>query len=204
MSEEDDLDERSRWTLAAAARWIHTYLSLAGFGALFFFAITGLTLNHAEWFEEGGERVRSWTVEVPRDMLAAEPEPDYEAIAAWLRREHGVRGELHDWSTDAERLWLAMKGPGRSVDADIELESAKAVVREHWLNAWAVMDDFHKGRDTGMAWSWVIDISALVMALSSLTGLWLLFHVRKRRNPGLLVALVGLVALVATALVFAP
>jgi hypothetical protein len=32
------------------ARWLHIYLSMAGFRITFFFAVTGLTLNHAEWF----------------------------------------------------------------------------------------------------------------------------------------------------------
>jgi len=32
------------------SRWLHIYLSMASFGILFFFAVTGLTLNHAEWF----------------------------------------------------------------------------------------------------------------------------------------------------------
>jgi hypothetical protein len=28
------------------SRWLHIYLSMASFGILFFFAVTGLTLNH--------------------------------------------------------------------------------------------------------------------------------------------------------------
>ena len=28
------------------SRWLHIYLSIASFGILFFFAVTGLTLNH--------------------------------------------------------------------------------------------------------------------------------------------------------------
>ncbi len=32
------------------SRWLHIYLLMASFGVLFFFAVTGLTLNHAEWF----------------------------------------------------------------------------------------------------------------------------------------------------------
>ncbi|NBW90557.1 MAG: hypothetical protein EBR51_11785 [Gammaproteobacteria bacterium] len=31
-------------------RWLHIYVSMASFGILFFFAVTGLTLNHADWF----------------------------------------------------------------------------------------------------------------------------------------------------------
>ena len=34
---------------ATVTRWLHIYLSMASFGILFVFAITGLTLNHVEW-----------------------------------------------------------------------------------------------------------------------------------------------------------
>jgi hypothetical protein len=36
--------------LAALSRWLHIYLSMASFAILLFFAVTGLTLNHAERF----------------------------------------------------------------------------------------------------------------------------------------------------------
>src|SRR6478735_376946 len=35
---------------AALSRWLHIYLSMVSFAILFFFAATGLTLNHLEWF----------------------------------------------------------------------------------------------------------------------------------------------------------
>jgi len=67
-----------------------------------------------------------------------------------------------------------------------------------------VLDDLHEGRDSGGAWSWIIDVSAVVMAVSALTGLWLLFHVRRRRDPGLLVAGIGSLVLVAVAWIWTP
>src|SRR5215470_12862874 len=36
--------------MAALSRWLHIYLSMASFAILLFFAVTGLTLNHAERF----------------------------------------------------------------------------------------------------------------------------------------------------------
>ena len=32
------------------SRWLHIYLSMVSFAILFSFAITGLTLNHLDWF----------------------------------------------------------------------------------------------------------------------------------------------------------
>lgn len=187
--------------LAALARWLHLYLSLLGFGTILFFAVTGLTLNHAAWFESGGEREREEQLDVPRDLLDL---PEEAAIAAWLRERAKVHGDVYDYSADGERVSIVLKGPGYAADAEIDVARGSAVVRERQLNSWAVVDDLHKGRDSGAVWSWVIDISAVLMALSAVTGLWLLLYIQRRRNPGLVVALVGTLVLAAVGWLFTP
>jgi hypothetical protein len=59
----------------------------------------------------------------------------------------------------------------------------------------AVINDLHKGRDTGKSWSWVIDFSAIFMIVISLTGLILLLFLKKKRTNGMLwLAIGGIVA----------
>jgi hypothetical protein len=41
---------------AMVIRWLHIYISMASFAIVFFFAVTGLTLNHAEQF---GDEMRT-------------------------------------------------------------------------------------------------------------------------------------------------
>ena len=48
----------------------------------------------------------------------------------------------------------------------------------------AVINDLHKGRDTGPAWAAVIDVSAGLMVVISLTGLVLLFYIKGAGSPG--------------------
>ena len=67
------------------------------------------------------------------------------------------------------------------------------VQNRSWM---AVLDDLHKGRDCGPVWSWVIDVSAVLLTVLSLTGIWLLFYLKKRRRSGLIVGLVGCVLVV--------
>ncbi len=59
----------------------------------------------------------------------------------------------------------------------------------------ALMNDLHKGRDSGTAWSWVIDISALLMVFVSVTGFILIFYLRRKRMSGVLTAVAGTVLL---------
>ena len=58
--------------------------------------------------------------------------------------------------------------------------------------------NLHKGRDTGKAWSTVIDVSAIGLTVISLTGLVLLLSLKRKRLPGLLVVVGGAVALFLT------
>ena len=41
---------------AALMRWLHIYLSMFGLASVLFFSVTGLTLNHPDWFFAGAER----------------------------------------------------------------------------------------------------------------------------------------------------
>jgi hypothetical protein len=59
------------------------------------------------------------------------------------------------------------------------------------MGVFAVLNDLHKGRDTGTAWAWMIDLSAVLMTLVSLTGLLLIFFLQKKRLSGLLAASAG-------------
>ena len=38
-------------------RWLHIYVSMFGLAAVLFFSVTGLTLNHPDWFGEAARRV---------------------------------------------------------------------------------------------------------------------------------------------------
>src|SRR6185295_18503117 len=79
---------------ASLFRWLHIYLSMVSFGILFFFAVTGLTLNHAEWFYRGQSAVAAQLGKLDPKWVAA---GDAAAVAKlevveYLRRTHGVKG----------------------------------------------------------------------------------------------------------------
>jgi hypothetical protein len=56
------------------------------------------------------------------------------------------------------------------------------------------MNDLHRGRDSGKPWSWVVDVSGIVLALVSLSGLAILFFLKKARLSGLAWTVIGLIA----------
>ncbi|MFO1053309.1 MAG: PepSY-associated TM helix domain-containing protein [Planctomycetota bacterium] len=192
------MSERApRRSLPWIVRWLHTYLSMAGFLVIVFFGITGLTLNHADYFEGGAEVTREATGSLETRWLGTPDddgrEVDKLAIVEHLRAQAGVRGMLSEFRIDGEECAVLFKGPGYTADALIDRRNGSFEVTETRKGTFALIDDLHKGRDTGGPWSIVVDVSAVVVTLSGLTGIWLLCYLKKRRLAGLLTAAAGTV-----------
>jgi uncharacterized protein len=194
---------------AAVVRWLHIYVSLLGFTTLLFFAITGITLNHPTWFgieaerttEHKGELNKAWLQRPLPPVETTAPadggEIDYAlqvdklAVAEHLRQTHHLRGAVGEFRVDERECLVVFKGPGYSADVIINRETGSYQLTETALGAVAILNDLHKGRDTGASWSWVIDISALLMVFVSITGLVLIFYLRRRRWSGIITAVAG-------------
>jgi hypothetical protein len=174
--------------IAAWSRWLHIYLSMVSFAVLLFFAVTGLTLNHTEWLE-GRQTSTRETGALPKEWVHGEVSKL--EIVEHLRTRHKVSGAVSDFRVEPEQIAVSLKGPGYTADAFIDRRTAAYELNQTRSGFWAVMNDLHKGRDTGKAWSWVIDLSAVLMTLVSMTGLLLIFYLRKKLLPGLLTLLAG-------------
>lgn len=184
------------------ARWLHIYLSMVSFAILFFFAVTGLTVNHPEWFSSQQKTVQyqgqvpiAW-VRPPGGKL------DKLQIVEQLRRQHGIPSELSDFRVDDSQLSVSFKGPGYTADTFIDRQTGKYEVTETRMGWGAVINDLHKGRDTGSGWKALIDASAVLMTLVSVTGMALIFFLAKRRVSGLVCAGLGAVACYAVYVIF--
>ncbi len=197
---------------AALVRWLHIYVSMLAFTIVLFFSVTGLTLNHADWFFGESERRLESPGAVDVRWLRAKPNLKSDAAEAGeeladqvnklevvehLRRTHEIRGVVSEFSVDDQQCVVVFKGPGYGADALIDRDTGKYEVIQSWHGMVAIINDLHKGRDTGTAWSWVIDLSALLTSFISLTGLVLLFYLKQRRGPGLIVAVFGTIVVVA-------
>ncbi len=180
---------------AALFRWLHIYLSMVSFGLLFFFAITGLTLNHAEALFGDRAAVTQRRGELEKKWLA--PGDDAKVakleIAEQLRRAHGVKGLVAEFRIEEAQCAVAFKGPGYAADATIDRATGRFELNETRMGFIAIINDLHKGRDTGPGWSLVIDLSAVLMVVVSLTGMVLIYFVRRRFVSGVIAAAAGAV-----------
>jgi uncharacterized protein len=172
--------------IATLARWLHIYLSMASFAILLFFAVTGLTLNHAEWFAQQQTTVQVQGAVEPGWVMPGRDPAKFDLVE-YFRVRKGIQGAVADFRVDELECDISFKGPGYAADAVIERSSAQYRLTITRMGLAAVLNDLHKGRDTGQVWGKIIDLSAVLMTCVSLTGMVLILFLYKRRLSGLLV-----------------
>jgi hypothetical protein len=196
---------------AKLMRWLHVYLSMISLAVVLFFSVTGITLNHPDWFFDAaqgqeiaeGDMDLKWLRPSTEPAGAAAANPDSQAkqvakleIVEKLRATHTIRGAMTDFRVDETECLVSFKGPGYAADAFIDRDTGHYRLTQSYHGLVAVINDLHKGRDTGPVWSVLIDISAVLMTAVSLTGLVLLFYLKLKRVTGVIVALAGTVIVI--------
>ncbi len=183
---------RVRKRTASLTRFLHVYLSMVSFAVVFFFAATGLTLNHPDWFN-GQQRtvVRHGIADSGLLKPNSAGEIDKLGLVEMLRSREHMRGAVSDVRIDDSQITVSSRAPGYTADVFIDRPTGKYDVTEVSSGFVAVVNDLHKGRDTGKVWGWLIDASAILLVLVSLTGLVLIWFVYKRRTAGLTLGLIG-------------
>ncbi len=165
---------------------------MASFAIVLFFSFTGLTLNHTEWFGNTEKTTRA-VGQMPHEWLRPGngAEPAKLEIVERLRAANQLHGTVSDLRIDDTQITVSFKAPGYMADATIDRDTNRYDVIEVRNGFIAVLNDLHKGRDAGKVWSGLIDASAILLTLVSLSGLLLLFFVYKRRTSGLILAAIG-------------
>lgn len=164
--------------------WISSALCLLG---MLLFSITGITLNHAAQIESA-PTISTLRATLPPPALrelraAAETEAAQlpPGFIDWLSRSWNLapQADTAEWSP--EELYLPLPRPGGDAWLRVDLASGEVeyeITDRGWIS---YLNDLHKGRNTGLAWSWFIDLFAALCLLFSITGLLILkFHAVSR------------------------
>ncbi|GAA5509505.1 PepSY-associated TM helix domain-containing protein [Novipirellula caenicola] len=194
---------RSAWLrLLIHSHWMSSAISLVG---MVLFAITGITLNHASQIETE-PKIRNELLELPprlQSILRAVPDTELAAsesavlpaeVADWLsdRFTVSVANREAEWSGD--EVYLSMQGPGSDAWIAIDRDSGEVEFQSTSRGWIAYFNDLHKGRHTGTAWMWFLDVFAIATLVFCITGLLLLYErAGNRRSTWPLVAF-GLIA----------
>lgn len=192
--------------VAKLSRWLHIYLSMVSFAVVLFFSFTGLTLNHPSWLG-GDKQITVKNIGILNVKWVNNPDTNKIAkleIVEFLRKKYKVKGFVSEFRIEETELSVTLKGPAYSADAFIDRETGKYELSEIKMGVVAIMNDLHKGRDSGSAWSWIIDISAVFLILVSLSGLILLCFIKKRRVAGFITGVIGLIICYLIYAIFVP
>lgn len=162
---------------------------MVSFTILLFFAATGITLNHQTAFT-GEAKPHRYAGSLDSSWLKS-PDLHKADMVNVFRSRHHVKAALSDFRVDDDQIQISFKGPGYTADGFIQRATGQYEIMESRLGFVAVINDLHKGRDTGKAWSNVIDISATLMVAVSMTGLVLIFFLNKKLRTGLYALAIG-------------
>lgn len=169
------------------------------------FALTGITLNHAGQIE-ATPQITTLEVELPAELRLSPPvdetAPVPAAVRQWLLQEHNLRipARPGEWF-DAE-VYVSLPRPGGDAWLSVNLASGE-VLYERTSRGWiAYLNDLHKARNTGIAWTWFIDVFALLCIVFCVSGLVLLQRQAKTRPSTWPLVALGLVAPLLLAVIF--
>lgn len=200
-----------RW-LARWTRWLHIYLSLAFLAAILFFSLTGLTLNHPDWFFSESTVSSRGQLDVAWLHLAQQAPSDWDqsdyshqidrlAVAEFLRSQHSLRGSVGDFLAFADECEVTFEGPGYAATARIRRDSGDYQLDVTTNDLVSILNDLHKGRHTTPAWKLFIDVSAILSALVAVTGFLLVFFLKINRRRRIALVVFGTIVLISLAAV---
>jgi hypothetical protein len=164
--------------------WLSSAICLIG---MILFAMTGITLNHAGSIE-AKPTVITRDASLPPQLLAQlKPQPADSKqplpapVQTWLTDNLSVKVGGRDTEWSQKDIYISLPRPGGDAWLSIDRTDG-AITYELTSRGWiAYINDLHKGRHTGGAWRWFLDIFAAACLVFCFTGLLLLnFHSSRR------------------------
>ena len=192
------------------ARWLHIYISSALFSLLLFFCISGVLLNHLSWIN-GAKQDGSLHARLPDKLITQlphfrdEPLQFAQQLIPILKTRYNLqRSRSIEWDADFAELLLDYPLPAGYALVTVSFNTGSYRIDYQTSGVLQILNDLHKGRNTGTVWSLVIDASAILMLIFALTGIIILVQNRKKRLPSLLTLLLGTISPLMIYFLFVP
>ncbi len=176
-------------------RWAHTYIGMASLLIVLFFGVTGLTLNHPSWTFGDETSIETFSGVLPADAIAGD-QTELLLVSEFVRSEYGVSADVADFQLANGSGSISYKSPGYGASLLFDSDTGEYSLTVQQEGFVAVMNDMHKGRDASTLWRWIIDLSAGLLVVISLTGLGIQLFLKKRRSRALGLSAAGAVAAV--------
>jgi hypothetical protein len=188
------------------SRMLHTYLSAFAFLTLMFFSVTGILLNHPEWFESYEPAQSAATVslspaEIGAALGAADPN---RALAAAVALKTPLIGAFASGDREGQQVLIRLEGPKGASDLEVNLDTGQVQADVTKAGLTSALLDLHRGKNVGASWRFIIDASAYLILALSLIGFVLFFSLRLRLRTSLILVGASLALLVAVGVLLVP
>ena len=186
-----------------AAHWallLHIYISMAGLTLAVLFGATGLTLNHQDW-GLSNPRITTSGITLDKGLVA---HADQATIERHLQEALGIRSSSTDYHDDEDQIQVTYAIPGGRTIVTVNRKDGTAEVEKETRGFLGKLGDLHKGFDSGRVWFWTIDVAALLIIVSSMTGIVTLMALRHRRRQGFTIGLLGVLTVVVIYVLWVP
>lgn len=186
-----------RGTFYRQVRAFHGYLSALSFILLMAFAATGILLNHPGWLASrppSEDRTLTLGKDEMRDALQAQPTPN--GLAALVAGRTSLRGAFKSGEVIDEEARLRFEGVTGTTDVVVDLQTGAAEIAIERASTLQILNDLHRGKNAGSAWSWVIDLSAALILAMSVLGYIIFFSLRFRLRTSLALTAISLLILI--------
>lgn len=165
--------------------WISSAICLI---CMMLFAITGITLNHPQWFESEADTFEvngQLDNELQQHLSQMEAPSELPVVLTdWLNQsidhDFDFKRSQFEWSSYEIYIQQPFAGGDRWMSLDLDTGEVLYSNTDRGLVAW--LNDLHKGRNTSMVWIVFIDIFAIATLVFCITGLFLL-QIHSKRRP---------------------
>ena len=163
------------------SRYVHGWLSAFAFLTLLFFSVTGLLLNHPEWFEPAKTEETTQLI-LPESILKSikQQENPSDTILNYVRQQQNVVGRYQSSEVMDNEVMIRLESPAGATDIWVMADTGETEITQKPASTVSMLNDLHRGKNSGLAWSWLIDISAIIVIALSLVGYILFLSIKTR------------------------
>ena len=163
------------------SRYVHGWLSAFAFLTLLFFSVTGLLLNHPEWFEPTKTEQTTQLI-LPESVLKSikQQENPRDTILNYVRQQQNVVGRYQSSEVMDNEVMIRLESPAGATDIWVMADTGETEITQKPASTVSMLNDLHRGKNSGLAWSWLIDISAIIVIALSLVGYILFLSIKTR------------------------
>ena len=179
------------------SRYVHGWLSAFAFLTLLFFSVTGLLLNHPEWYEPAKTEQTTQLI-LPESILKSikQQENPSDTILNYVRQQQNVVGRYQSSEVMDNEVMIRLESPAGATDIWVMADTGETEITQKPASTVSMLNDLHRGKNSGLAWSWLIDISAIIVIALSLVGYILFLSIKTRLVTHLVLTAVSLALII--------